>query len=305
MNVSVAEDANYNASAVLSITVTISDKQTQTITAADVIATYGDTGKSVSATTDGDGTLSYAVKSGDAVTVDENTGTLTILKAGTAVITVTASETGTYTQAVKDVTVTIHAVAPTVTTAPKAETLSYTGQAQKLVSEGEAEGGAMQYALGTDAETAPTSGYSAEIPTETEAGTYYVWYKVVGDENHADSEPVCVTVVIVEKIEFTVTFKVVNGSWDDGSRDEKTVVLSGTAGEELKLTAADIPSVGSKPDTGYLAGSWDEEPSTEKVLTAAVTYTYSYVQKEAAAVTKAPAANTLTYGLRTGISELG
>ena len=34
-----------------------------------------------------------------------------------------------------------------------------------------------------------TTGYSASIPTGTEAGTYYVWYKAVGDENHSDSDP--------------------------------------------------------------------------------------------------------------------
>ena len=55
----------------------------------------------------------------------------------------------------------------------------------------------MQYALG-DANGA-TQPYTTSIPTATDAGTYYVWYKVVGDENHTDSEPVCVTVVIAEK----------------------------------------------------------------------------------------------------------
>ena len=102
----------------------------------------------------------------------------------------------------------------------------------------------------------------------------------MGDENHADSEPVCVTVVIAEKIEFTVIFKVVNGSWDDGSRDEKTVVLSGTAGEELKLTEEDIPSVGSKPDTGYQAGSWDEEPTAGMKITESKTFLYTYAEKQ-------------------------
>ena len=54
----------------------------------------------------------------------------------------------------------------------------------------------MQYALGTDAATAPTTGYSASIPTGTEAGTYYVWYYAVGDDNHNDSEPASVEVTV-------------------------------------------------------------------------------------------------------------
>ena len=108
VNVTVAEDGNYTALTATPITVTVTDKQTQTITADNITATYGDTGKSVEATlTKGNGTLSYAVKEGDAVNVDAETGALTIAKAGTAVVTVTASETKGYAKAEKDITVTI------------------------------------------------------------------------------------------------------------------------------------------------------------------------------------------------------
>ncbi|MCR5788883.1 MAG: hypothetical protein K6G83_03260 [Lachnospiraceae bacterium] len=37
-------------------------------------------------------------------------------------------------------------------------------------------------------------------------------------------------------ISYIVTFKVANGSWDDGSKNEKTVTLTGYEGDELKLT---------------------------------------------------------------------
>ncbi|MCR5793581.1 MAG: InlB B-repeat-containing protein [Lachnospiraceae bacterium] len=75
-----------------------------------------------------------------------------------------------------------------VITAPTARSLTYTGSAQALVTEGKAEGGTMQYALGKDATTPPTSGWSTSIPTATNTGTYYVWYMVKGDENHNDTE---------------------------------------------------------------------------------------------------------------------
>jgi hypothetical protein len=52
------------------------------------------------------------------------------------------------------------------------------------VTAGKAEGGEMQYTLGTDAATAPTDGWSTSVPTGTDAGTYYVWYRVKGDGNH-------------------------------------------------------------------------------------------------------------------------
>ena len=57
----------------------------------------------------------------------------------------------------------------TVTTAPIAKSLTYTGQAQELVTAGVASGGTMQYALGTA--TAATEAYTTSIPAKTDAGT--------------------------------------------------------------------------------------------------------------------------------------
>ncbi len=91
--------------------------------------------------------------------------------------------------------------AATVDKAPTARTLTYTGSAQELVTDGEATGGTMQYALGENATTAPTTGYTTSIPTATDAGTYYVWYKAVGDADHSDSDAEVVTVTIKEKTE--------------------------------------------------------------------------------------------------------
>jgi len=205
VNVTVAADSNYKELAATPITVTISDKGTQTITAENVTATYGDTDKKVNATTDGDGAISYAVKDGSADYIDVNgtTGVLTIKKVpadGKAYVVVTAAETNVYAQATKDVTVTISkakAVPATVT----ANNRTYDETEKPLVTvTGEATGGKMQYALGTDDKTAPTDGWSTEIPTGTEAKTYYIWYKVKADDNHNDTEPNVLTVTIDEEI---------------------------------------------------------------------------------------------------------
>ena len=98
-----------------------------------------------------------------------------------------------------------------------------------------------------------------------------------------------------DSISQTVTFKVVNGSWDDETTTDKTVTLTGYEGDTLKLAADQIPTVGTKPNDTYKAGSWDVTPSTDIAITAATTYTYTYVTKEAAVVTKAPEGKTLTY----------
>lgn len=176
--------------------VTVNAKQSQTITAADVTVAYGDTDKKVTATTNGNGAITYAVKDGSAdyIAVDAATGALTIKKVGTATVIVTAAETATYSQATKEVTVTINkanAIAGTVT----ANNRTYDGMAQPLVTvTGEPTGGTMQYALGTATEA--TEQYTTSIPTATNAGTYYVWCKAVGDANHLDSAAACVTVTV-------------------------------------------------------------------------------------------------------------
>ena len=54
---------------------------------------------------------------------------------------------------------------------PTAKTLTYTGKPQELVTAGSIEGGTMVYSLSEKGE------YSREIPTETDAGYYTVWYK--------------------------------------------------------------------------------------------------------------------------------
>ena len=60
-----------------------------------------------------------------------------------------------------------------------------------------------------------------------------------------------------DSILVTVTFKVVNGAWNNGNAADKTVTLTGLEGDTLKLAATDIPAVGSKPNDTYKAGSWD------------------------------------------------
>ena len=76
-------------------------------------------------------------------------------------------------------------------TAPTAITgLTYNGQEQDLITPGSATGGTMQYKLDT------ADAYSTFIPTATNAGTYTVYYKVVGDATHNDTAEQSITVTI-------------------------------------------------------------------------------------------------------------
>ena len=75
------------------------------------------------------------------------------------------------------------------------ENLTYTGQEQALITAGsvDAQYGEMQYRLGT------SGSFSTAIPTGTDAGTYTVWYRVIGDANHNDTAPASVVVSIGKK----------------------------------------------------------------------------------------------------------
>ncbi|MER2143956.1 MAG: MBG domain-containing protein, partial [Eubacteriales bacterium] len=77
--------------------------------------------------------------------------------------------------------------------------LVYNGKDQPLVEAGKAEGGTLFYAIGKDGKTAPTEGWGETVPTGKNAGTYYVWYKVKGDKNHNDTDPVALEVEIAKK----------------------------------------------------------------------------------------------------------
>ena len=74
------------------------------------------------------------------------------------------------------------------------ENLTYTGQAQALITAGSVtSGGTMQYSL------TKNGTYSQDIPTGTDAGAYTVWYRVIGDANHNDTAPASVAVRIGKK----------------------------------------------------------------------------------------------------------
>ena len=84
-------------------------------------------------------------------------------------------------------------------TAPTASNLVYNQNKQDLISTGSVDGGNMLYAIGTDFDTAPIDGWSTSVPQGEDAGTYYVWYQVAGDNNHTDVAPNCVAVTIAKK----------------------------------------------------------------------------------------------------------
>ena len=117
-------------------------------------------------------------------------GTVTGKGEGTATITAAAGPTGS--KVIDSCTVTVTAATEkeksSVEISPKAKKLIYTGESQNIVRKGIATGGTIYYAVTSDEKTTPEdSSYSRNIPTETNAGSYCVWYKVLGDDDHQDT----------------------------------------------------------------------------------------------------------------------
>ena len=113
----------------------------------------------------------------------------------------TTGSVGTVTVVIKsinyeDITLTVNVNAtnklvPTVT-APTANTLTYNGTEQALVTAGKTTGGTMLYRLGD-------SEWSEQIPTAKNAGEYTVWYKVQGNTEYADVAEQSLTVTVSDR----------------------------------------------------------------------------------------------------------
>ena len=137
-------------------------------------------------------------------------------------------------------TVTGGSTPATVTEAPTKNTLTYDGTEQNLVTAGTADGGTMQYALGVNATEEPVSGWTDTISTCKDYGTYYVWYRASGDEDHTNSAAACIPVSIGKKTVTVSGIKANDKPYDmttDATFDLSNVVFNGIAeGDTLTVT---------------------------------------------------------------------
>lgn len=108
-----------------------------------------------------------------------------VLDAGNDPVTVTVSYTSAGSTVTDTFTITIAPATPVVT-APIANTLNYNGSAQDLICAGATTGGTLYYAVTTGTSQPNDASYTTTVPTAKEIGTYYVWYKVVGNNNYND-----------------------------------------------------------------------------------------------------------------------
>ena len=148
----------------------------------------------------------------------------------------------------KDIVVTVQKAnisASRITPPTAQENLTYTGQEQALITAGSVtDYGTMQYSL-TENGT-----YSHNIPAGTDAGTYTVWYRVIGDANHNDTAPASVEVRIGKKpliiTGVTAASKPYDGTTDAGITSVTVDNVTLNRGTDYTVTASfDDASVGN------------------------------------------------------------
>ncbi len=107
--------------------------------------------------------------------------------------------------------------------------LVYTGTAQELVVSGTATGGTMEYTLGSAEQ--PEEKFTTAIPTVTDAGTYHVWYRAIGDQNHNDFAPACVQ-AIVDRKTLTITAGSAEKAYDGITLSRNSYSSEGLVGND-------------------------------------------------------------------------
>ena len=193
--------------------------------------------------------------------------------AGTATVTITDKDGGNYTVS-GSTTFEIEKAASSCT-APAANTLTYNGTAQTLLTPGTATGGEMRYSL------TENGAYSAAIPTGKNAGGYTVYYKVAGDANHNDTDPQSVTVTIGKAV-VTVTAE------SKSSRVGKELQpLTFTYAPELFVGDAFNGALATTADKGTV----NDYPITQGSLTLGDNYQITFIAGTYSVLSKLPQAS--------------
>ena len=198
---------------------------------------------------------------------------------GSYTISFTAAKDGYSVQSgEKKLTVTKAAIPASAITAPAANALTYNGNKQELVTAGSvnANYGEMQYRLGA------SDGFSTAIPTATDAGTYTVWYRVIGNANHNDTAPASVVVSIGKKPLTLTEVTAVSKPYD------------GTTNAGITSVTFDGVTLIRGTDYNVTASFEDASVGNNKKVTAAVTLTGQTAKNYALEQSSFPTTGSIT-----------
>ena len=186
-------DESNAATVTLKFTITKADNEITSLTIADWF--YGkEANKPVAAAKFGTPSFTYSTAEDGEYTAAVPTA------AGKYFVKAAVEGKNDYSGAEKVVSFEIKKAKPAYTELPEAvESLKYDGSAHTLVAAGATADGTVEYRLGEDGE------WSENIPTATNAGSYEVWYRIKGDDAHADIEAEEPIAVVIAQADVTVT----------------------------------------------------------------------------------------------------
>ena len=153
-----------------------------------------------------------------------------------------------------NVTVVIAKAASTFDKLPQALDLSYTGAVQALLRAGETTCGEIWYKL-------DNGEWINEIPTATEAKTYYVCYKIIGDNNHNDltdieTQKISVTIA---KADAQVTAPTAKTGLTYNGESQALIVAGSALGATISYKLGDgewMTDIPSATDAGEYTVAW-------------------------------------------------
>lgn len=228
--VTVTGKGNYSGSKTLTFSITAMSLEEATVTV-DATQTYTYSGTEITPNV----TVSLYLNdelttlTADDYTVKYANNVNAALASDNLAPTVTVTGKGNYTGSAS-ANFTIGKATPTITTAPKANTLTYTGESQELITAGVASAGTLVYSKTINGR------FTAEIPEETNAGTYTVYYKVDGNDNYngieaSETNKVSVTInpATITGVTLTESALVYNG-------ESQTVEIATVTAGTLVLT---------------------------------------------------------------------
>ena len=170
----------------------------------------------------------------------------------------------------KTLTVTKASIPADAITAPIINTLTYNGQPQELVTPGvlDAKYGTIQYSLSRSA-----SSFSTEIPTGTDAGTYKVYYKVMGNDDYKDgNRTYTLTATIGPKTLYLVNATLAEKIYD-GTADAviTEAIFAGLVDGDTLTIGTDYTATGKFMDTN--TGEADANAGNDKSVSVMVRLT--------------------------------
>lgn len=188
-------------------------------------------------------TVSIQSGSGTYTVVSSNTGVATASVSGTN-ITISPVKAGVANVLVSNssgeygiVSVTVNKATPTVTPPTAVSgTMTYNKTAQTLFSGGSTTGGTLQFALGTS--SSATGTWSTSLPQATNAGTHYVWYKVVGNDNYNDVAATRGVSKEIAKLTPTITLSPSSLSFAGATGVNKTFTVSFNGDNSLSVASS-------------------------------------------------------------------